>query len=231
MRWSLIERAGDASKVHIRTGLSVRESGNGASASQLAGLLPPSASTHEAFAVMTAHHTPEQFLSTLALSGVFERHPDLRIGVFECTSFWIGPWLQRLDALEAAIGRTPREGEGLSACVKRALRVTPLYGEPFVQHMSLHGLEEMFVFGSDFPHPEGGGPATAGVREAGERKGRVARKGADLERRRNLSGSKLGLVCWTVRSSTSIVASCSVSNDPSRVSPSRSPRSYCVSQS
>ena len=156
MRWSLIERAGEASKVHVRTGISVHEGRNGPSSHMLGSILPESASSNEAFAVMTAHHTPEHFLSTLALSGVFERHPRLRLGVFECTSFWIGPWLERLDALESALRGAVKNSERLSSVVRRALRVTPLYGEPFIQHMNLHKLQDVFVFASDFPHPEGG---------------------------------------------------------------------------
>lgn len=153
MRWSLIEKAGEVSHLHVRSGQSVNENGTAALDPTAAKLFSQS---KEAFEVMPAHQTPEKFLTSLALSGVFERFPNLRIGVFECTSFWVGPWLERLDALQQAISGKVADAQRLSNIVKLALRVTPLYGEPFGRHLELHGLQDVFVFASDYPHPEGG---------------------------------------------------------------------------
>lgn len=155
MRWSLIEKAGEVSRLHVRSGQNVVEGQEGEVGQTVERLFADAARAND-FAVMTVHQTPEKFLSTLALSGVFARYPALRIGIFECTSFWVGPWLERLDALQLALNGRVAENERLSVLVKRGLRVTPLYGEPFIRHMELHGLEDVFVFASDYPHPEGG---------------------------------------------------------------------------
>jgi len=158
MRWALIERAGEATKVHLRSGRSLEETDRAASTEALVRQLgtKDQKGAFDDFAVMTVHRTPEEFLSSLALGGVFRRHPDLRVGVFECTSFWVGPWLERLDALELALNGVPSNGERISDVVRRSLRITPLYGEQFGQQLHTHELDEVFVFGSDFPHPEGG---------------------------------------------------------------------------
>jgi predicted TIM-barrel fold metal-dependent hydrolase len=158
MRWALIERAGQATKLHLRSGQRLEESDGAASTEALARQL----SSHDRqgafddFAVMTVHKTPEQFLSSLALGGVFRRYPELRVGVFECTSYWVAPWLERLDALELVLTGSPSDGVRLSDQVRRSLRITPLYGEQFGQQLRTCGLDDVFVFGTDVPHPEGG---------------------------------------------------------------------------
>lgn len=157
MRWSLIERAGEAAKVHVRTGQHLAETNRAVSSDELVSQLNARdrSDSDAEFAIMTAHRTPEHFLSALALGGVLRRHPGLRVGVFECTSFWVGPWLERLDALEAAL-RPGSSGERSSDVVRSSVRITPLYGEPFGHQIRLSDLGEMFVFGTDYPHPEGG---------------------------------------------------------------------------
>lgn len=157
MRWSLIEAAGQVTKVHVRSGETLTESNRGVADSDLKRKLGIDAEAElDDFAIITSHRTPETFLTQLALAGVFARHPSLRLGVFECTSFWVGPWLERLDALELSLQGLAPEGRRLSDLARRALRITPLYGEPFGRQAHLHRLQEMFVFASDFPHPEGG---------------------------------------------------------------------------
>ena len=58
--------------------------------------------------------------------------------------------------MQQAISGNVVDAKRLSHLVKRALRVTPLYGEPFGRQLELHGLQDVFVFASDYPHPEGG---------------------------------------------------------------------------
>ncbi len=158
MRWALIERAGEAGKVHLRSGQHLAETDRAVSTEALAHRLgeKDQLRAFDEFAVMTVHRTPEHFLSSLALGGVFRRHADLRVGVFECTSFWVGPWLERLDALETALTGVPSDGVRSSDLVRNCLRITSLYGEQFGQQFRTHGLDGVFVFGTDFPHPEGG---------------------------------------------------------------------------
>nr|MDT0667186.1 amidohydrolase family protein [Micromonospora sp. DSM 115978] len=43
------------------------------------------------------HHSPERFLSCLALDGVFERHPELRGAAIELGANWVPGLLRNLD--------------------------------------------------------------------------------------------------------------------------------------
>src|SRR6202011_6210944 len=43
------------------------------------------------------HYCMENFLQTMVLAGVFERHPDLRFGCIEGCAHWVGPLAERMD--------------------------------------------------------------------------------------------------------------------------------------
>lgn len=104
----------------------------------------------------TIHLAAEVFLSALVLGGVLERHPGLRVGVIELGAAWVPGWLARLDNAGATARRygfdpPPRPP---SRFVRRQMRFTALYGEPIGTYAD--GLDDVFVFGTDFPHTEGG---------------------------------------------------------------------------
>lgn len=111
----------------------------------------------------TAHfHTlAENFLLTMVLGGVFERHPMLRFGCIELGAGWIGPLCERLDMWYGLdIARVNKDGRGLphppSFYVKRNVRVTGFDFEPFGRYLRNYDLEDVLCFASDYPHVEGG---------------------------------------------------------------------------
>ena len=107
---------------------------------------------------MVIHQTPEQFLSALVLDGLFETHPDLMGGCIEQGAMWIVPWLRRLDLCQATFGRgEPAMSElpmKASEYVHRNLFFTPFPREPVGWMIEQCG-DDLFLFSSDYPHPEG----------------------------------------------------------------------------
>jgi predicted TIM-barrel fold metal-dependent hydrolase len=107
---------------------------------------------------MAIHQQPEQFLSAMVLDGVFEAHPGLMGGCIEQGAMWVVPWLRRLDLCQATFGRgEPAMGElpmAASEYVHRNLFFTPFPREPVGWMIEQCG-GDLFLFSSDYPHPEG----------------------------------------------------------------------------
>ena len=108
---------------------------------------------------MVIHQQPEQFLAALVLDGVLEAHPGLRGGCIEQGAMWVVPWLRRLDICQSTFGRTEPTLAGLpekaSDYVHRQLFFTPFPTEPVGWLIDECG-DDLFLFSSDYPHPEGG---------------------------------------------------------------------------
>jgi uncharacterized protein len=108
---------------------------------------------------LAIHHSPEVFLGVLILDGLFDRFPRLRGGCIEQGAGWVVSWLRHLDHAQRAFRRTePPLGELAdqpSAYVRRHLKFTPFPGEPVGWMMEQAG-SELFMFSTDYPHPEGG---------------------------------------------------------------------------
>ncbi len=108
---------------------------------------------------MTIHQPPEQFLSALVLDGILDRFPGLRGGCIEQGAMWVVPWLRRLDIARRTFSRTEPVLRDLplaaSEYVHRQLWFTPFPTEP-VGWMIEEAGDDLFLFSSDYPHPEGG---------------------------------------------------------------------------
>jgi predicted TIM-barrel fold metal-dependent hydrolase len=107
---------------------------------------------------MCLHNAPEIFLSCLVLDGMLDAFPRLRGGCIEQGALWVVPWLRRLD-LALTFARTEpalRElGAKPSDLVHGRLWFTPFPNEP-VGWMIENAGDDLFLFSSDYPHPEGG---------------------------------------------------------------------------
>lgn len=105
------------------------------------------------------HHSPERFLSCLVLDGTFERHPDLRGGAIELGATWVPAMLRTLDHAAKTLGKHEPLIEELSMApsdyVRRHLRFTPFPFEDTAWLVDQCG-PELFLFSTDYPHPEGG---------------------------------------------------------------------------
>ena len=108
---------------------------------------------------LAIYHSPALFLGTLILDGMFDRHPGLRGGCIEQGAGWVVSWLHHLDYAQRAFRRTEEPLRRLertpSEYVKSHLKFTPFPGEP-VGWMIEQAGSELFMFSTDYPHPEGG---------------------------------------------------------------------------
>lgn len=105
------------------------------------------------------HHSPENFLTAMVLDGIFDRNPDLKCGVIELGAIWVPGFLRNLDAAYDSFKRNEPLLQGLSMrpseFVRRQVRFTPFAFEDVGWLIEQAG-EELFLFSSDYPHPEGG---------------------------------------------------------------------------
>jgi uncharacterized protein len=101
---------------------------------------------------------PQQFLTALVFDGVFARFPRLRGGVIELGAGWVPEYLRTLDLSQKIFKRTDPSVEALplkaSDYIRRAVKFTPFPGEDVGRLIKDAGTE-LFMFSSDYPHPEG----------------------------------------------------------------------------
>ncbi len=108
--------------------------------------------------VVCAHHGAEAITARLALSGVFDQRPNLRLLLAEHGASWLPGCLIALDACQRAFRAadpTIPDRELLSVQVRRALTVTPFAFEPVGDLIDRIG-SDVLAFATDHPHPEGG---------------------------------------------------------------------------
>jgi predicted TIM-barrel fold metal-dependent hydrolase len=107
---------------------------------------------------MMLSFAPQVFLSALVYDGVFMRFPQLRGGVIESGAGWVPDFLRQLDLAYRSFRRTDAYLKELdqtpSAYLRRAVKFTPFPGEN-VGHMIRDAGPDLFLFSSDYPHPEG----------------------------------------------------------------------------
>jgi uncharacterized protein len=100
---------------------------------------------------------PENFLSALALDGVFERFPELRGASIEQGAEWVPGMLKKLDgAMQFA--RTEPDLASLplkaSEYIARQVKFTPFPKDDVGWVLDQVG-PELLLFSTDYPHPEG----------------------------------------------------------------------------
>lgn len=109
----------------------------------------------------TIHFAVQNYVTTMVMGGVFQRHPKLAFGCAEFTGHWVGPMAENLDRwhlnspfpsnkAERPLKRMPSE------FLRENLRVMSFDFEPVGDYIKRYGLEEMYCYASDFPHHEGG---------------------------------------------------------------------------
>ncbi|HEV2652142.1 MAG TPA: amidohydrolase family protein, partial [Rhizomicrobium sp.] len=108
---------------------------------------------------MTISFAAQMFLSAMVFDGVFERFPKLKGGVIELGGGWVPHFLRSLDAGQRMFKKSDPQVGSLplraSEYIRRQVRFTPFPGED-VGHMIRDAGEDLFLFSSDYPHPEGG---------------------------------------------------------------------------
>ncbi len=108
---------------------------------------------------LNVHHDAENLLSCLVLDGTFEQFPSLRCGIIELGAGWVPNLLDGLDHARRAFGRNEPELAKLtldpSDYIRRQVRFNPWHFENVGRLIDACG-PELFMFASDWPHPEGG---------------------------------------------------------------------------
>lgn len=110
----------------------------------------------------------EAALVSLVLAGVLERHPRLRIGVAEFGAAWVPSFLRRIDyTLDFLSPRNrylrSRLATRPSEYVRRQVCVSAFWSED-LDWLLRDTPGEIYMFSSDFPHPEGSELALAQAR-------------------------------------------------------------------
>jgi len=104
-------------------------------------------------------HSPQNFLTAMIYDQVFQRFPRLMCGVIEIGATWVPGFLRTLDQGHLAFRKSEPLLAGLeltpSEFCKRQVRVSLFPYEDAGWLIEQSGAE-MFMFASDYPHPEGG---------------------------------------------------------------------------
>ena len=102
---------------------------------------------------------PAQTLATMIFDGVFDRFPNLRVGVIEQGAVWVPSWMRQMEAAFDAFSRHEERLRALSMrptdFVRRQMRFTPYPTEDVGWIIDQAG-PEVCLFSSDYPHVEGG---------------------------------------------------------------------------
>jgi predicted TIM-barrel fold metal-dependent hydrolase len=101
---------------------------------------------------------PQVWLTAMVYDGVFERFPQLRGGIIESGAGWAPEFLRELDLGFRSFGKTDPYLQAMpmkpSEYIRRAVKFTPFPGED-AGRMIRDGGADLFMFSSDYPHPEG----------------------------------------------------------------------------
>jgi len=123
---------------------------------------------------LNVFHDAENLLACLVLDGTFEQFGGLRCGVIELGAGWVPNLLASLDHAKRAFGRNEPELAKLtlepSDYIRRQVRFTPWHFEDVGRLIGECG-PELFLFSSDWPHPEGGRDPIGETRACLERAG------------------------------------------------------------
>jgi len=107
---------------------------------------------------LAINNSPALFLGVLILDGLFDRFPKLRGGCIEQGAGWVVSWLHQLEFAKRSFSRTEEPLTKLAMTpteyVRAHLKFTPFPGE-HVGWMIEQAGSELFMFSSDYPHPEG----------------------------------------------------------------------------
>ncbi len=93
----------------------------------------------------------QQALISFFSLGTLERFPELRLGVLEAGSGWIGALLDRLDAYSESMNvNRPRATE----LFRRQCFISGDPDETAAPHIVTHVGDDCFMWASDYPHPD-----------------------------------------------------------------------------
>jgi predicted TIM-barrel fold metal-dependent hydrolase len=128
---------------------------------------------------MALSHGPELFLACMAMDGTFERFPRLHGGVIELGAAWVPAMLTKLEQATRNFRRTEPQLTAMELTpreyIARQVWFTPFPGEPVGDLIEQAG-DDLFLFSSDYPHPEGTRDPLGRFEQAISGVGKVARE-------------------------------------------------------
>jgi predicted TIM-barrel fold metal-dependent hydrolase len=102
---------------------------------------------------------PMQTLATMVFDGVFDRFPELKVGVVEQGAIWVPSWMRQMESAFEAFVKHEVRVRALelrpSEYVRRQMKFTPYPTEDVGWIIEQAG-PEVAMFNSDYPHVEGG---------------------------------------------------------------------------
>lgn len=157
--WAVLEEAGVPIVLHIGSGVNMPTEYKNTGVERKLGALSMNVETTSPKDLPVLHHSIERWLTCMIYDGVLERFPNLKIGLIELGANWLPACLANLDLGVSQLGRFDTGLKKLSIkpseYMKRQVRATPLHVEDAGWVMRSVG-EEMLMFNTDYPHPEGG---------------------------------------------------------------------------
>ena len=111
----------------------------------------------DALAYMGIQYNAEIFLASMIFDGVFQRFPNLRVGVVELGASWIISWMKQLDQSFRAFRRLQDLSHLKllpSEYVLKHIKITAFPGED-IGWLLTNGAEDLMMFATDYPHHEG----------------------------------------------------------------------------
>ena len=95
----------------------------------------------------------QAFVSYIAL-GTLDRFPELRLGILEAGSGWVGAMLDRMDAVSDAIGNRRAGALRATEYFRRQCFVSGDPDETTAPHTIEHVGADCFMWATDYPHPD-----------------------------------------------------------------------------
>jgi predicted TIM-barrel fold metal-dependent hydrolase len=96
----------------------------------------------------------QAFISFISL-GTLERFPELRLGILEAGSGWVGAMLDRLDAFSDSLNLTELSGRlPATELFRRQCFVSGDPDETAAPHVIDHVGADCFMWATDYPHPD-----------------------------------------------------------------------------
>lgn len=172
--WAMLEEADVPATLHLGSGglmanktpekltedhddmLPERGWGNAASLRGQPANRPGGEEAISPYFMLVTHYSAELFLQTMVMGSVFERFPKLRFGIIELAAGWVGPCVERMDLWVEFMGKVGRRyAMRPSEYMARNVRVTPFWHENLPLMIERYGLEDVYIFSTDYPHLEG----------------------------------------------------------------------------
>jgi uncharacterized protein len=155
--WAVLEEAGVPVVTHIGGGGNPVQRGYHDNGMDVTDFLGGGENTRSKD-FLAIHQRTEVFWGAMVLDGILERFPGLRGASIEEGALWVIPWMMRLDNSVRAFRKTEPFLTELpmkpSDYVRRQLRFCPFPTES-AGWLIEQGGADLFMFSSDYPHPEG----------------------------------------------------------------------------